>query len=202
MTTKYHPSLVNDAMKELSTVCIERCMSALVLLNGDLKIQNRVGYVYGKIDYLSKRPNHADEKVIGVLLMLSGDIHGMILLIFHQHFIEKKLRLTMGRQCDYNNLKEEELTCIEETASIISSVYLETLSTYIPASIKIHMPATVFDMKGAILNDALGYMQEESQMLYMEHHYWLDDDPTEENQILFMVDQKSAHLILKALGVL
>lgn len=194
-----HYEVIEDALSELSMICVERASSALSQLMGHKGIKSTTSFSFGAQDALWENYAQSSEKAIGVLLLFSKDIHGMMLFIFHRQFIEELLWRTMHKTLG-PMLVSDELTLIEETASILSSVYLETLSSYIHTNIKIHMPSTVFDMEGAIINDALSFMVHESHLLQIEHRFHLEGSK-EENQILFLLDEASTQHMVQTLEV-
>jgi len=119
---------------------------------------------------------HGPENVVaGLLVGISADIRGFILLVLDEKDAEKLTQSVMGDIAD--DMSEEEraelsTSALKEVANILVGAYITAISEMTGLTIDASVPDLVFDMAGAVMNLlAVAYGEFGDHVLFMETEF-------------------------------
>ncbi len=190
---------VQDTMHELGNIGIGAAATALSsMLRRSIKTSTST---LKPIDhtYLSEETQMQDE-VIGILFPFDKNIQGFGLFLLEKEFVEKILNNLAFSHSDFSNLDKESISILQEICSIMTSSYLEAISSETKLNIRIQLPAVSMDMKGSIINDGLSYILQQGQPSYrLDHEFSIENGCI--NHLMFMLPQECILTIMDALEV-
>jgi chemotaxis protein CheC len=119
---------------------------------------------------------HGPENVVaGLLVGISEDIKGFILLVLDEKDALKLTRTVVGDITDNMSDQEREeinMSALKEVANILIGSYLSAISEMTGLTIDASVPDLVFDMAGAVMNLlAVAYGEFGDQVLFMETEF-------------------------------
>lgn len=146
-----------DVLREICNIGVGSCMTSLSHLIGK-EVRYSVSYSNELEDYgdMTDWFSQADEYVAGVTVPFEGDIEGAVLLIYQPAMADVILSRTFECDPDWENHGDEMLDMIRETANIMASSYLASLSAYTSWHIKAGCSAASTDMVGAMISEVAG----------------------------------------------
>ena len=119
---------------------------------------------------------HGPENVVaGLLVGISADIKGFILLVLDEEDAQKLTRTVVGDMTDNMSEQEREelnMSALKEVANILIGSYISAISEMTGLTIDASVPDLVFDMAGAVMNLlAVAYGEFGDQVLFMETEF-------------------------------
>lgn len=69
-----------------------------------------------------------ENVMVGILIMLSGDVNGMMMFLLDEAIAKNLVNILMGREDDSLNFDDIEMSAVMEIGNIISGAYLRSLS--------------------------------------------------------------------------
>ena len=190
--TDFHYS----ALKEISNIGIGNAVTSLAtMLGSEVKIMTP-NLKVAKIEDVAEFSGGADKLVSGVLMKLSGDVNGYMIMLLPLESAQLICSIiTMEEKCDITNPMNESL--ISEVGHILGGTYMTSLSDFFKMDIFASAPFHTYDMIGAIMDDILIQMSQE-----VEHAIILDTLFTLKGnnmngKILTLFDPISLEFILK-----
>lgn len=94
-----------------------------------------------------------EEVMVGILIMLSGDINGMMMFLMDTTMAKNLVNILMcreeGSEVVFNDMEK---SVVMEIGNIIAGSYLNSLSTMTNLKIDVSVPMLQIDMAGAILS--------------------------------------------------
>ena len=119
---------------------------------------------------------HGPENVVaGLLVGISADIKGFILLVLDEKDALKLTRTIVGDITDNMSDQEREeinMSALKEVANILIGSYISAISEMTGLTIDASVPDLVFDMAGAVMNLlAVAYGEFGDQVLFMETEF-------------------------------
>lgn len=152
---------------------------------------------------LSSIVGSEEEVVVGILLMLKGDINGMMMFILETD-VARNLINMMGLNGNTTDFDEMELSAIQEVGNIIAGAYLCSLSDLTNLTIDVSVPLLQIDMIGALLSvPAIEFGKIGDKVLLIETKF--DDEDKNTNAIkgyyILIPDIDSYSKILDSLGM-
>lgn len=94
-----------------------------------------------------------EEVMVGILIMLSGDINGMMMFLMDTTMAKNLVNILMcreeGAEVVFNDMEK---SVVMEIGNIIAGSYLNSLSTMTNLKIDVSVPMLQIDMAGAILS--------------------------------------------------
>lgn len=190
--TDFHYS----ALKEISNIGIGNAVTSLAtMLGSEVKIMTP-NLKVAKIEEVAEFSGGADKLVSGVLMKLSGDVNGYMIMLLPLESAQLICSIiTMEEKCDITNPMNESL--ISEVGHILGGTYMTSLSDFFKMDIFASAPFHKYDMIGAIMDDILIQMSQE-----VEHAIILDTLFTLKGnnmngKILTLFDPISLEFILK-----
>ena len=143
-----------------------------------------------------------ENEVVGVLVTMSGDISGMLLLVLDKHFTKTLVKVLLEKDLgDFSDLDDMDLSALKEIGNILSSSYVNAMSAMTDLRINLSPPDIAIDMVGAILSypaSVFGMMGD--KVLYIEDELSGSNEKVKSN-MLIMPDIDSLERMLKCLGV-
>ncbi len=141
-----------DILKELGNIGAGNATTALSQM-----INAKVDMNIPKVELLefkelSDMVGGAETIVAGILLMLEGDVDGMMMFMLDRTSARNLVSLLMGTEIpDSKKFSELEISALKEIGNIISGAYLSSLSALTNLTIISSVPYLSIDMAGAIL---------------------------------------------------
>ncbi|PXV93530.1 chemotaxis protein CheC [Lachnotalea glycerini] len=146
-------SIHYDVLKELGNIGAGNATTALSqLLN--MKLDMKVPKV-DLVGFDQLAPSICDEEelVVGIYLMLEGDIQGSMMFMVEKKAATCLVNQLMGRPVhDVREFDEMDLSALQEIGNIITGAYLSSLSTLTRLTITASIPYMSIDMAAAILS--------------------------------------------------
>lgn len=142
-----------DVLKELGNIGAGNATTALSQM-----INAKVDMSIPKVELigfkeLSDTIGGAEMIVSGILLMLEGDIDGMMMFILNRQSARHLVSQLMGTdEPDSEKFSEMEISALKEIGNIIAGAYLSSLSSLTNLKIISSVPYLSIDMAGAILS--------------------------------------------------
>ena len=152
-------------------------------------------------DEISEVLGGADNLVVGILIHVSGDVNGMMMVTIEQASAHKLVNMLMGRDLNhFENFTEMDLSALCEIGNILASSYLSSLATMTGLSMEPSIPHLAVDMAGAILSvPAIEFGKIDDRVLLIKTEFLEGGDSVMGNYIL-LPDPPSFNKIITSLG--
>ncbi len=139
---------------------------------------------------------------IGMLVNITGDIHGMMLYIIQRAFASKMTTQLFGAEIeDMMNLNDMERSLISEVGNIMAASYINALASLTGMTIDISVPTLTSDMVGAILSvPTIEFAKVGNKVLFIDDSFIIGDSEIKSNMIL-VPEMKSLETLFEKLGV-
>jgi chemotaxis protein CheC len=146
-------SIHYDVLKELGYIGAGNATTALSqLLNMKLDMKVPKVELVG-FDKLASSICDEEELVVGIFLMLEGDIEGSMMFMLEKKAATCLVNQLMGRPVDEErDFDDMDLSALQEIGNIITGAYLSSLSTLTRLTITSSIPYMSIDMAAAILS--------------------------------------------------
>lgn len=145
-----------------------------------------------------------ENVMVGILIMLSGDVNGMMMFLLDEAIAKNLVNILMGREDDSLNFDDIEMSAIMEIGNIISGAYLRSLSEMTNLKIDVSVPMLQIDMAGAILSvPAIEFGKIGDKVLLIETEFdeAADNNETISGYYILVPELESYEKILESLGV-
>lgn len=187
-----------DALKEVSNIGAGNAATALSIMIGR-KVDMTVPAV--NIVRLEDIVEENGEcEVAGTVVRVLGDIAGNILLVFDKPTAENVIEKLVGSRQSPESEMGSSVLC--EIANIISASYMNSIAQLTNLAIAPSVPATSYDMLGAILTTTFIESNQYDEYILDIETVFLDD--TEENiggHFYYIPMPGSLEKILKSIGI-
>jgi chemotaxis protein CheC len=188
-----------DALKEVSNIGAGNAATALSMMIGkkiDMTVPavNVVG-----LDALVEE--NGEIEVAGTVVRVLGDIAGNILLVFDRKTSDNVIRKLVGSEQSPESEMGKSVLC--EIANIISASYMNSIAQLTNLAIAPSVPATSYDMLGAILTTTFIESNQYDEYILDIETVFLDYD-TEENiggHFYYIPMPGSLERILQSIGI-
>ena len=192
-----------DVLKEIGIIGAGNAATALSML---VNTQIDIGVPSVRLCDFSQMVSligEEEEVAVGILLMLKGDINGMMMFILKTDVASTLVNI-MGLECDGTNFDEMQLSAIQEVGNIITGAYLCSLSDLTRLTIDVSVPLLQIDMVGSLLSvPAIEFGKLGDKVLLIETKF--DDERKKANAIngyyILIPDIDSYQKILDSLGM-
>lgn len=188
-----------DALKEVSNIGAGNAATALSMMIGK-KVDMTVPAV--NVVKLEDIVEEAGEsEVAGTVVRVLGDIAGNILLVFDKRTAENIIEKLVGSRQSPESEMGNSVLC--EIANIISASYMNSIAQLTNLAILPSVPATSFDMLGAILTTTFIESNQYDEYILDIETVFLDYD-TEENiggHFYYIPMPGALEKILKSIGI-
>ena len=196
-------SMQYDVLKELGNIGAGNATTALSkLINAKIDMRvpkvNLLGF-----SELAKAMGREEEIMVGILLLLEGDVDGMM---FHLDVASARALVNslMGKAeeeaNDDINFDEMEFSALREIGNIITGSYLSALSDMTRLTIVSSVPSLQIDMAEAILSiPAIEFSKIGDKVLLIQTQF--DDDSQISGYFVLVPELDSYDKILSSLGL-
>lgn len=190
-----------DVLREVGNIGAGNAATALATLLSD-----RVSMSVPKLDIIDIKDaatalGGPENPVVGVLLTMSEDVTGLIMLVFEEKSLNVVLRTLLNKDVDsLNDLNEMDLSVFMEVGNILSSTYLNALSQLTGLDISISTPDICADMAGAIMSVPASIFGMTGDKVLMIQEDFLGAEHVT-SHLIMIPEKDSLSLIFKSLGV-
>lgn len=194
-----------DVLKELGNIGAGNATTALSQM-----INKRVdiGVPHVKlVDFseISTIIGSEEEVMVGILIMLSGDLNGMMMFLMDEPVARNLVNILMGKEDNLNTgFDDIELSAVMEIGNIIAGAYLRSLSEMTNLVIDVSVPLLQIDMAGAILSvPAIEFGKIGDKVLLIETEFENGTDKKDaiNGYYILVPELESYEKILGSLGV-
>jgi len=117
-------------------------------------------YTYEKIPQTAGKPN---DIVTAVFMQMSGDLKGVILMVFPEKDAIEIANLLQGKEGDGELNEESESALMEAGGNILANAYLNAFAEKLQLKLTDSVPQIATDMLGSIMNGILGRFASKSE---------------------------------------
>lgn len=142
-----------------------------------------------------------ENLVVGVYLRIFGDIQGNIMFLLPTQSAERLVEMLMGGTDEEGVAGEIAQSAIMEVGNIITSSYLNALSSFSGLTIVPSTPALAYDMAGAIMSTILIELSEVSDYALLIETEFMGDGESLDANFFMLPDLDSLYVLLKSIGV-
>ena len=188
-----------DALKEVSNIGAGNAATALSMMIGK-KVDMTVPAV-NVVRLEDIVEENGETEVAGTVVRVLGDIAGNILLVFENPTAENIIRKLVGSNQSPESEMGSSVLC--EIANIISAAYMNSIAQLTNLAILPSVPATSYDMLGAILTTTFIESNQYDEYILDIETVFLDDD-TDENiggHFYYIPMPGSLEKILQSIGI-
>ena len=197
-------SMQYDVLKELGNIGAGNATTALSrLINAKIDMRvpkvNLLGF-----SELAKAMGREEEIMVGILLLLEGDVDGMMMFLLDVPSARALVNSLMGKpeeeSSDDINFDEMEFSALREIGNIITGSYLSALSDMTRLTIVSSVPSLQIDMAEAILSiPAIEFSKIGDKVLLIQTQF--DDDSQISGYFVLVPELDSYDKILSSLGL-
>ena len=196
-----------DALREIGNIGAGNAVTALAsLLGREISMSDPVAQV---VDFneISNSLDGPETYIAGVLVDMSGDLKGYILLVLEISNAYELVSMVLGEarplpeNLSATDFGEMELSALTEIANILIGSYLSSLCSLTDMSIQPSVPAIAMDMLGAIMSImAIQYGQIGDSVLLISTKF-SDMDKEIAGNFFLIPDYESYKRLMKSLGM-
>jgi len=188
-----------DALKEVGNIGIGHATTSLSQM-----VNKRVWISLPdlKLIPLIKVPDLVKNEapVIGIILELTGDTKGFLLLLLSKKSAKYLINLVLGTVSETETFDEMEQSVLKEVGNIMSGTYITSLSNFLGISIGLSPPLNIYDMADAIINQVVCMMSRDVEdVLFINTEFTINTEKIE-GKILIFTDSASLSKILDAIN--
>ena len=197
-------SMQYDVLKELGNIGAGNATTALSrLINAKIDMRvpkvNLLGF-----SELAKAMGREEEIMVGILLLLEGDVDGMMMFLLDVSSARALVNSLMGKTdeatSDDIDFDEMEYSALREIGNIITGSYLSALSDMTRLTIVSSVPSLQIDMAEAILSiPAIEFSKIGDKVLLIQTQF--DDDSQISGYFVLVPELDSYDKILSSLGL-
>ena len=193
-----------DVLKELGNIGAGNATTALAQLINK-KVQIGVPQVrLLEFNEISSVIGSEENVMAGILIMLSGEINGMMMFLMYPEVARSMINVLMCDNSDSTDFNDIEISEVMEVGNIIAGAYLRSLSELTGLTIDVSVPMLQIDMAGAILSvPAIEFSKIGDKVLLIETEF--DDENDKKDTItgyyILVPELDSYEKILESLGV-
>lgn len=185
-----------SALREVVNIGVGNAVTSLSkMISKEIKIE-----VPGlKVELIEKVPNVAggpDTIVSGVIMHVTGDVHGYIMMMLPQEATETICK-TITTEKDVDIMSPLNQSLIEEVGNILAGSYVSSLSNFLGLDIKLSPPMQTFDMLGAIIDHILIEMSQKAEHALLFDTLFMIEGNRMNGTFLTLFDPDSMDIILE-----
>ncbi len=192
-----------DVLKELGNIGAGNATTALSQM-----INAKVDMSIPRVELLEFKDlsdivGGAETIVAGILLMLEGDIDGMMMFMLDRLSAHRLVSLLMGVEIsEGREFSEMEISALKEIGNIIAGAYLSSLSTLTSLKIISSVPYLSIDMAGAILSvPAIEFGKVGDKALLIQSRFGEEGENAINGYFIMIPTVESYGKIMKSLGM-
>ena len=193
-----------DVFKELGNIGAGNATTALAkLINAKIDMKVPKVELLGFSD-IAKVMGSEETVMVGILLMLEGDVNGMMMFLLEVESARNLVGKLMGIETNSDDEGKEfdsiQLSALNEIGNIITGAYLSALSDLTRLKIISSVPSLQIDMAAAILSiPAIEFSKIGDKVLLIETRF--DDETAIDGYFILIPELESYDVILNSLGV-
>jgi chemotaxis protein CheC len=192
-----------DILKEIGNIGTGNAATALsLMLNGRITI-DVPNVRITNADGISQALGGPENQVAGVLVLMRGDIEGMLLFLLEKNAVAHLLKALLNEKVTcLQDISEMGVSALTEIGNILSGSYINAISQLLDYRITLESPRIAIDMVGAILNypaSVFGAMRDE--LMLIEECFYSGEDTFRSN-LLIMPEPVSLDRMFTKLGAL
>lgn len=197
-------SVQYDVLKEIGNIGAGNATTALAkMLNSKIDMRVPKVQLLGFSDIASIIGSE-EEVMAGIMLLLDGDIQGMIMFLLDIESAKGLVNVLMGKKNDEVTSEPEfdpmELSALNEIGNIITGAYLSALSDLTRLTISSSVPSLQIDMAASILSvPAIEFSKLGDKVLFIETQF--DTKASVNGYIVLIPELDSYDTILSSLGL-
>jgi chemotaxis protein CheC len=190
-----------DALKEVGNIGIGHATTSLSQM-----VNKKVGISIPDMKLLPLTEVPAlvrnEDPVVGVILQLTGDAKGFLLLLLSKRTAKMLIKLIVGESDEMKGFDEMEVSVLMELANIMAGTYISSLSNFLSISIGLSVPSQAYDMSDAIIDQVLGLMSPDvNDVLFLKTEFTINEEKID-GKILIFTDADSLKNMLDAINKL
>lgn len=189
-----------DVLREIGNIGAGNAATALATLLSD-----RVDMSVPKLEIVDIKDaatilGGPENPVVGILMTMSEDVTGLIMLVFEEKFLNTVVRTLLGKEIDdFKNMSEMDLSVFMEVGNIMAGTYLNALCELTQLNIGISPPDICADMAGAIMSfPASLFGMSGDKVLLIQEDFSGAERIT--SHLIMLPDNESLDKILRTLG--
>jgi chemotaxis protein CheC len=137
--------------------------------------------ICGASDLIGK----ADDEVVAIYLLFSGDINGQIMLAFPPNIAYQLIDMTMDVPVGTTTeLGEMEQSVLGEVGNVVGSFFLNAIADRVHKCLMPSCPAVMVDMVGAIMGSVMAEALQVNETVYVIRLSFATDDQYLEGKFL------------------
>ncbi len=141
-----------------------------------------------------------EAPVIGIILELTGDAKGFLLLLLSKTSAKYLIKLILGTENETETFDDMDQSVLKEVGNIMSGTYITSLSNFLGIAIGLSPPLNIFDMADAIINQIVCMMSRDVEdVLFINTEFTINTEKIE-GKILIFTDSVSLSKILDAIN--
>lgn len=194
-----------DVLKELGNIGAGNATTALAqLINKKVDIgAPQVRLV--DLNQVSTIIGSEEDIMVGILIMLSGNVNGMMMFMMEHAVARKLVNILMCKEENDDMMFDDvELSAVMEIGNIIAGTYLRALSDMTNLEIEVSVPLLQIDMAGAILSvPAIEFSKIGDRVLMIETQFenGVDKNDYINGYYILVPELESYEKILSSLGM-
>ena len=194
-----------DVLSELGNIGAGNATTALATMI-NRKIDIGVPHVrLVDFDQISTIIGPEEDVKVGILIMLNGDVNGMMMFLLDNDIAKNLVNILMGRPDGSEVIFDDlERSVVMEIGNIIAGAYLNSLSVMTNLNIEVSVPMLQIDMAGAILSvPAIEFGKIGDKVLLIETEFdgEVDKSYAINGYYILVPELESYEKILESLGV-
>ncbi len=146
-----------------------------------------------------------ENTLVGLLLMLEGDVRGIMMFLLEKDFAHLILNSLLGQNLkSFEEVDEMGLSALKEIGNIMAASYVNAISSMTGMSIDISVPEISIDMVGAMLTVPLIHFSSVSdKLIFIQDKFCGGTDSAEDAQshILLLPEVDSLNNMMEKLGL-
>lgn len=193
-----------DVLKELGNIGAGNATTALAkLINAKVDMKVPKVELLGFSD-IAKVMGSEETVMVGILLMLEGDVSGMMMFLLEvesaRNLVGKLMGIETSAEDEGKEFDSIQLSALNEIGNIITGAYLSALSDLTRLKIISSVPSLQIDMAAAILSiPAIEFSKIGDKVLLIETRF--DDETAIDGYFVLIPELESYDVILNSLGV-
>lgn len=188
-----------DALKEVGNIGIGQAttsLSQMVNRRVDISLPDLKLLPFAEVSALVRK----EDPVVGVVLELTGDANGHLLLLLSKNDAKSLIKMIVGAASEDDVFDEMEKSVLKELGNIMAGTYITALSNFLGLSLGLSTPSQVYAMAEVIVNEAIGSMKSDAtEILYMNTEFMVESDKVD-GKLLIFTDSSSITKLLDSIN--
>lgn len=189
-----------DILREIGNIGSGSAATALSKMVGKQVIMEVPNIEVIDIEKVVSLFENEEELTIGVYINFNGDISGTILTLLDKPSADNMIRIFFGKDPE-DFYTEMEISFMHELGNIMTSSYVNSISSMTSLFINISVPSVSMDMVSSILSvPAVEYGLQSDKIILIENKLDIEDEKVK-CFFFFMPDLPSFDTMFRSLGV-